>query len=45
MPANSAHYGPQRRLIAAIAGISIAITALLSLDLSDYRSQAIDKAK
>ena len=45
MPANGAYHGPRRRLIAAVAGVSIAMTALLSLDLNDYRRQAVDKAR
>jgi diguanylate cyclase (GGDEF)-like protein/PAS domain S-box-containing protein len=45
MPANSAYHGPRRRLIAAVAAVSIAMTALLSIDLADYRRQAVDKAR
>jgi diguanylate cyclase (GGDEF)-like protein/PAS domain S-box-containing protein len=45
MPANSAYHGPRRRLFAAVAAVSIALIALLSLDLSDYRRQAVDKAR
>jgi len=45
MPVNSPNHGPRRRLIAAVLGVSVAMTALLSLDLSDYRRQAVDKAR
>jgi hypothetical protein len=45
MPGNSAYLGPRKRLFAVVAGISIAISALLCLDLIDYRHQAVDKAR
>jgi diguanylate cyclase (GGDEF)-like protein/PAS domain S-box-containing protein len=45
MPANSAYHGPRRRLYAAVAGVSLAMIALLSLDLGDYRRQAVDKSR
>jgi diguanylate cyclase (GGDEF)-like protein/PAS domain S-box-containing protein len=45
MPANSAYHGPRRRLIAAVAAVGVAMAALLSLDLVDYRRQAVDKAR
>jgi diguanylate cyclase (GGDEF)-like protein/PAS domain S-box-containing protein len=45
MPGSSAYLGPRKRLFAAVAGISIAISTLLCLDLVDYRHQAIEKAR
>jgi diguanylate cyclase (GGDEF)-like protein/PAS domain S-box-containing protein len=45
MPVNSAHHGPKRRAFAAVVAVGVAISALLSLDLIEYRRQAVDKAR
>jgi diguanylate cyclase (GGDEF)-like protein/PAS domain S-box-containing protein len=44
MPEGGANPG-RRRLTAVVAGISLAISILFGLDLSDYRHQAIEKAQ
>ena len=44
MPEGSANPG-RRRLTAVVAGISLTISILFGLDLSDYRHQAVDKAR
>jgi diguanylate cyclase (GGDEF)-like protein/PAS domain S-box-containing protein len=45
MPGKSAYLRPRRRLAAAVAGISLAIIAVLGADLSDSRRQAVEKAR
>jgi diguanylate cyclase (GGDEF)-like protein/PAS domain S-box-containing protein len=45
MPGNSAYLRPRRRLIAAVAAISVAIIAVLGLDLVDSRRQTVDTAR
>ena len=45
MPVNSSHHGPRLRALAAVAAVGITMTVLLSLDVAEYRRQAIDKAR
>ncbi len=45
MPGTSAFHRPSRRLIAAVTGISLAIGAVLWLDLDDSRRQAVENAR
>ncbi len=45
MPAKSAYQRPHRRLALAVLGISAAIIAIVGLDLSDSRRQAVSNAR
>jgi diguanylate cyclase (GGDEF)-like protein/PAS domain S-box-containing protein len=45
MPGNSGYHRPRRRIIAAVAGVSIVILAVFALDLSDSRRQAAENAR